>query len=138
VPLALNIYTAVHNSISIKGRLSLCKGVLQSVDLRNVLKEIDCPLICIHSTQDAFARPLHTDSFVSKRAGEVRSIHKVLQNPRKTCVVWVKGGHEVFQENKKQLQLVLEQILTGFHENHDISFPTGKYHIWRRFSACAA
>ncbi|KAJ1430067.1 hypothetical protein B484DRAFT_418916, partial [Ochromonadaceae sp. CCMP2298] len=124
VPLALNIYTAVHNSISIKGRLGLCKGVLQAVDLRNVLKEIDCPLICIHSTQDAFARPLHTDPFVTKRAGEVRSIHKVLQNPRKTCVVWMKGGHEVFQENKKQLQLVLEQILTGFHENHDISFPT--------------
>ena len=124
VPLALNIYTAVHNSISIKGRLNLCKGVLQSVDVRALLKEIDCPLICIHSTQDALARPLHTEPFIAKRAGEVRSINKVLQNPRKTCVVWMKGGHEVFQENKKQLQQVLEQILTGFHENHDVAFPT--------------
>lgn len=124
VPLALNIYTAVHNSISIKGRLGLCKGVLQSVDVRSLLKEIDCPLICIHGTQDALARPLHTEPFVAKRAGEVRSIHKVLENPRKTCVVWMKGGHEVFQENKKQLQVMIEQILTGFHENHDIAFPT--------------
>lgn len=124
VPLALNLYTAVHNSISIKGRLSLCKGVLQSVDVRSLLKEIDCPMICIHSTQDALARPLHTEPFVSKRAGEVKSIHKVLQQPRKTCVVWMKGGHEVFQENRPQLQQVLEQILTGFHENHELTYPS--------------
>jgi CheY-like chemotaxis protein len=124
VPLALNIYTAVHNSISIKGRLNLCKGVLQSVDVRSLLKEIDCPMICIHSTQDALSRPLHTEPYIAKRAGEVRSIHKVLQNPRKTCVIWMKGGHEVFQENKKPLQQILEQILTGFHENHDVAFPT--------------
>lgn len=124
VPLALNIYTAVHNSISIKGRLNLCKGVLQSVDVRALLREIDCPMICIHSTQDALARPLHTEPYIAKRAGEVRSIHKVLQQPRKTCVIWMKGGHEVFQENKKPLQQLIEQILTGFHENHDIPFPS--------------
>lgn len=126
VPLALNIYTAVHNSISMQGRLSLCKGVLQSVDLRPLLKEIDCPLICIHSTQNALCRPLHTEPFTQMRAGEVRSIHKALKEPHKTAVVWMKGGHEVFQENKRQLQLIIEQILTGFHENHDITFPTSK------------
>jgi CheY-like chemotaxis protein/predicted nucleic acid-binding Zn-ribbon protein len=125
VPLALNIYTAVHNSISIKGRLSLCKGVLQLVDVRPLLKEIDCPVICIHSTQDALARPMHAEPFATYRGGEVRSIHKVLQNAQKTCVIWMKGGHEVFQENKKQTQLIIEQILTGFHETHDVSFPAG-------------
>ncbi len=125
VPLALNIYTAVHNSISIKGRLSLCKGVLQLVDVRPLLKEIDCPVICIHSTQDALARPMHAEPFATHRSGEVRSIHKVLRDPQKTCVVWMKGGHEIFQENKKQTQLLIEQILTGFHETHDVSFPSG-------------
>eukprot|EP01034_Spumella_vulgaris_P023983 gene23983-30270_t len=125
VPLALNIYTAVHNSISIKGRLSLCKGVLQLVDVRPLLKEIDCPVICIHSTQDALARPMHAEPFATYRGGEVRSIYKVLQSSHKTCVIWMKGGHEVFQENKKQTQLIIEQILTGFHETHDISFPAG-------------
>lgn len=123
VPLALNIYTAVHNSISIEGRISLCKGVLQMVDLRPLLKEIDCPMICIHSTQDELARPLHAEPFVKQRAGEVRSIYKALQHPLMTCLVWLKGGHEVFQENKKQTQLLIEQILTGFFETHDISFP---------------
>jgi len=60
---------------------------------------------------------------VMNRGGEVRSIYKVLQEPDKTCVIWVKGGHECFQECRKQLQLLLEQILVGFHETHDISFP---------------
>lgn len=123
VPLALNLYTAVHNPISLLGRLSLCKGVLQAVDVRPVLREIDCPVICLQSTQDALARPLHTEPFVLQRGGEVRSIFKVLASPKKTCVIWMKSGHELFQESKKQTQTLIEQILTGFHETHDISFP---------------
>jgi CheY-like chemotaxis protein/pimeloyl-ACP methyl ester carboxylesterase len=123
VPLALNLYTAVHNPISLAGRLSLCKGVVHSVDVRSVLKEIDCPVICIQSTQDAFARPLHTEPFVTNRGGEVRSIFKALIDPQKTCVIWMKAGHEIFQECRKQTQTLLEQILTGFHESNDISFP---------------
>lgn len=124
VPLALNIYTAVYNSISIAGRVQLCNGVLQSIDLRKLLKSIDCPLICLHSNQNAFSRPLHVEPFVGNRNGEVRSIHSVLQNPSKTCVVWLSGGHELFQENKKQILLILEQILTGYHEIHEITFPS--------------
>lgn len=123
VPLALNLYTAVHNPISLLGRISLCKGVLQAVDVRPVLREIDCPVICLQSTQDSLTRPLHTEPFVLQRDGEVRSIFKVLATPKKTCVVWMKSGHELFQENKKQTQTLIEQILTGFHETHDISFP---------------
>eukprot|EP01041_Mallomonas_annulata_P008252 gene8252-16970_t len=124
VPLALNLYTAVFNPITIKGRISLCKGALSSMDLRPVLSEIDAPIIYIQSTQDSFSRALHTEPFISSRGGEVRSIHRVLTDPDKTCVIWVKSGHEVFQECRKQIQTLMEQILTGFHEKHDISFPT--------------
>jgi hypothetical protein len=46
-----------------------------------------------------------------------------LVDPQKTCVIWMKAGHEVFQECRKQTQTLLEQILTGFHESNDISFP---------------
>ena len=123
VPLALNLYTAVHNPISLAGRLGLCKGVLHCVDVRSVLREIDCPVICIQSTQNSFARPLHTEPFVVSRGGEVRSIFKALVDPQKTCVIWMKSGHEVFQECRKQTQTLLEQILTGFHESNDVSFP---------------
>ena len=124
VPLALNIYTAVHNPISLIGRINLCKGVMAAVDVRPLLKEIDCPMICVQSTQDTFARPLHTEPFVQNRGGEVRSVFKALREPSKTCIVWMKGGHEVFQECRKQSQLLIEQILTGFFETHDITFPT--------------
>lgn len=124
VPLALNIYTAVHNPISLKGRVSLCKGVLKSVDLRPLLREIDCPILCIQSTQDSLARPIQSQAFTQSRGGEVRSIFKAFKEPSKTCVIWMKGGHEVFQENKKQSQIIVEQILTGFHETHDVTFPS--------------
>jgi len=124
VPLALNIYTAVYNAISIPGRIQLCNGVLQSIDIRKLLKSIECPLICLHTNQNAFSRPLHVEPFVVCRNGEVRSIHATLQNPSKTCVVWLDGGHEVFQENKKQIVLLLEQILTGYHDVHEITFPS--------------
>ena len=123
VPLALNLYTAVHNPITLKGRISLCKGVLKAVDLRALLKEIECPVICLQSTQDIFSRPLHTEPFVMQRGGEAKSIYRALQDPRKSCVIWFKAGHEVFQECKKNVQTLIEQILTGFHESHDISFP---------------
>jgi len=124
VPLALNIYTAVHNPISLIGRINLCKGVMAAVDVRPLLKEIDCPIICVQSTQDTFSRPLHTEPFVHSRGGEVRSIYKALRDPSKTCVVWMKGGHEIFQECRKQSQMLIEQLLTGFFESHDITFPS--------------
>lgn len=124
VPLALNIYTAVYNAITVKGRIQLCNGVLKSVDVRPLLKAIDVPMICLHSNQDSFARPMHVEPFVSFRFGEVRSIFDALHHPNKTCVVWLSGGHELFQENRKQMLLLLEQILTGYHEVHEVTFPS--------------
>ena len=113
VPLALNIYTAVHNPISLIGRINLCKGVMAGVDVRPLLNDIDVPMIVVQSTQDSFSRPLHTEPFIHMRGGEVRSVYKALREPQKTCVIWMKGGHEVFQECRKQTQLLIEQILTG-------------------------
>lgn len=43
-----------------------------------MLSEIDVPVICIQSTQNNFVKPLHTDPYVTRRGGEVRSIHKVI------------------------------------------------------------
>lgn len=124
VPLALNIYTAVYNAISLAGRMQLCRGLLHSVDIRPLLKTLDCPLVCLHSHQDAFVRPLHVEPYVSKRNGEVRSINQALNYPSTTCVIWFHGGHEIFQENRKQVLLLLEQVLTGYHEVHEITFPS--------------
>eukprot|EP00981_Chlorochromonas_danica_P002157 scaffold428_cov168-Ochromonas_danica.AAC.22 len=124
VPLALNIYTAVYNSISINGRIALCNGILKSHDIRPLLRSVDCPIVCLHSDQNSFIRPIHVEPFVSNRGGEVRSIYRALQDFRRTCVVWLHGGHEMFQENRKQVVLLLEQILTGYHEVHELTFPS--------------
>lgn len=62
--------------------MQLCKGALAHVDTRPVLSEIDVPIICIQSTQNNFVKPLHTDPYVSRRGGEVRSIHKARNRAR--------------------------------------------------------
>lgn len=102
-PLALNIYTAVHNPISVKGRLQLCKGALAHVDTRPVLSEIDIPVICVQSTQNNFVKPLHTDPYVSRRGGEVRSIHKARIGF--VAVTYLQG--------LKRIVLALERFVTG-------------------------
>lgn len=126
VPLALNIYTAVFNSITLKGRIQLCKGVLQSVDLRPLLNTIDCPIICLQSVENMFSRSLQVEPLVKNRGGiEARSIKDALQSEiPKTCVIWLQGGHEALQECKKQVLLLLEQVLTGYHELHEVTFPS--------------
>ncbi|CAM9193873.1 unnamed protein product, partial [Choristocarpus tenellus] len=121
-PLALNIYTAVHNPITVKGRVQLCKGTLAHVDTRPALKEIDVPVVCVQSTQNNLVKPLHTDPYVTRRGGEVRSIHKVLNDPQKTCVVWMNAGHEIFQEAKGQATMLLEQMVAGYHESNDVVY----------------
>ena len=127
-PLALNLYTAVHNPIALKGRIQLCLGALSHIDLRNSLKEIPVAIIQVQSTQDALVRPLHTEPYINKRDGEVKSIHRCLaahvgnSKARKTCLVWVNSGHEVFQEKRNQSLQLIEQLVTGYHEGQDVAF----------------
>jgi len=125
-PLALNLYTAVHNPITNKGRIALCLGVLSHVDVRPFLKEMNTNIITVHGTQAGLAKPFHAQPFVEKQpGGEARSIFQCLKSTsssRKTCVVWVKGGHELFQEQRKSISTLIEQLLTGYHEHNDVAF----------------
>ena len=51
-------------------------------------------------------------------------MYKALREPQENMCHMDEGeGHEVFQECRKQSQLLIEQILTGFFESHDITFP---------------
>jgi hypothetical protein len=47
--LALSIYTAVTNTISLEGRIRICKGALHHVDLVSQLREVAVPLIVVQS-----------------------------------------------------------------------------------------
>ena len=118
-PLALNLYTAVHNPITIRGRLRLCLGMLANVDTRPLLGDISAPIISVHGDQDELIRPLHAKSYLEGRNAS-KTIHTALKGVgKRTCILMVKGGHELFQEKKKQMVGVIEQLLTGQYEGRD-------------------
>ena len=121
-PLALNLYTAVHNPITLEGRIQLCQGALANTDLRTPLRNLHYPMIAVHSAQNGLVKPSHIAALVDARGGEVRSLQKALKYRKKLCVIWMKAGHELFQECRKPLANLFEQLATGFHETHDVSF----------------
>ena len=124
-PLALNLYTAVHNPITLEGRIQLCQGTLASVDLRAALRKLHYPVLLVHSAQNGLIKPTHVAAYVESRGGEIRSIQRALKFRKKACVIWMKAGHELFQECRKPLSNLVEQLATGFHETHDVSFFAG-------------
>jgi hypothetical protein len=66
-PLALNLYTAVHNPITVKGRIALCRGALANIDLRPTLPDIAPPIICVQSIKGDFVRPAHAAPHAAHR-----------------------------------------------------------------------
>ena len=135
-PLALNLYTAVHNPITLKGRMKLTVGALSSQDVRPALKHLNLPIIAVHSTEGNLVKPLHARPWAQVGGGQknksdlaqlsATTIHQALRN-RKTCIIWVKSGHEVFQEIRKQVSTLVEQVVIGYHEVHDVAFVPAQY-----------
>ncbi|OQR95077.1 hypothetical protein THRCLA_08026 [Thraustotheca clavata] len=123
-PLALNLYTAISNPITLDGRITLCLGALSHQDLREHLSKINIPTVLIASAQNGLVQPTHVDAIVTARGGLVDSIHRVLTHRRKASVVWVQAGHELFQECKSTMATLFEQLITGFHETNDVFVPS--------------
>lgn len=121
-PLALNLYTAVHNPISLQGRIQLCQGALAHVDLRRELDSLTVPMVLLQGTQDALVKPQHCETLVRTRAAEVRTVQKCLTSRKRAVVVWLRAGHELFQEAKRPVLSLMEQLLTGYHDKHDVAF----------------
>ena len=113
--LALNVYTAVHNPITLNERKRLCQGVLNHVDTRPLLKDIGSPIISIHGENDTLVRAIHSSEFLTGRRS-CPSIPQALRGGNRTVIAMMKGGHDLFQEKKYHLSLLVEQILTGFHD----------------------
>ena len=112
--LALNVYTAVHNPITLNGRKRLCQGVLNHVDTRPLIKEIAIPIISVHGENATLVRVMHAAEYLSGRRN-CPTISQALRGGDRTAVIMMKGGHELFQERKDQIALLIEQILTGYH-----------------------
>ena len=82
----------------------------------------------VHSTQGVLVKPSHAQSWTDAENGmePCTTIHQALKS-RRTCVIWVKSGHELFQESRKQVSVLLEQLLVGYHEINDVSFVTADF-----------
>lgn len=130
-PMALNLYTAVMNPITLDGRAALCSGALAHRDLRGQLTQrgLRMPIVNVCSTQNALVSVSEQVEALLKRGklDVVDSIGKILmrrpsdngKRQRRSCVLWLASGHEVLQERKADVLLLLEQLVTGFHEVND-------------------
>lgn len=121
-PLALNLYTAVHNPVSLRGRIQLCSGALDHIDVRSLLEKIASPIISIHGEHDSLVRLLHAKFFANGTSRfNCQNVHQTLKGgTNKTMTITVDGGHELFQEKKNWILTFIEQILTGYHETHNV------------------
>lgn len=135
--LALNIYTAVANPITMEGRLALIRGLLNGTHTK-LPSKMCIPLVILQSTQDALVSPSQVDSLLT--AHRVRHVwsHELDAkqglsgatlgmraraliretmwsrrnvSPNLACVVWVKAGHEVRQEAARIVEGVFDAIL---------------------------
>jgi len=143
-PFALNMYSAVHNPIMLRGRIQLCNGVLNSVDLRPLVKDIAAPIISVHGSKSGLVRPLHASSFLVKGRTSCTSIHQALsqnfdeeheQKVKSSVVVMCEGGHELFLERKTAILKLVKQVIFGHlrqrHYNNDIRKETRPFGVLR-------
>ena len=126
-PLAMNLYSAVHNPLHLKGRIKLCDGVLNNVDIRPMLAlGISVPVIAVYGQDSSLVRPIHAQPLLdhlNKEKENLKSIYELLNRRRIGCrvmIITVDGGHELFQEKKRTVLKLIGQLVTGYHEKFDV------------------
>ncbi|KAE9112432.1 hypothetical protein PF010_g10443 [Phytophthora fragariae] len=139
--LALSIYTAVTNAITLDGRIRLCRGALRHVDLGSQLAEIGVPLVLVQSVENTLVSPTNVDPFLQGRSSvqhvwshqqphtsDLRSktraqLRKALATPKSAFVSWLRAGHEVRQEAKSYITEVIEMLVNCQMEPSDKERP---------------
>ena len=68
--LALNIYTAVSNPITLEGRVRMCRSALAGSDVAPLLAPpvLPIPLVILQCTEDALVNAANVDPFLEGRA----------------------------------------------------------------------
>lgn len=123
-PLALNLYTAVTNPITLDGRRALCRGALANAEPATA---IHVPVLSVCSAQNGLVDASAQTVKLAHQSGLeiVDSIAKALavqhhrtgrQRKPRCCMISLPGGHEVLQERKHDVLRLLEQLVTGYHE----------------------
>ncbi|ETL37061.1 hypothetical protein L916_11117 [Phytophthora nicotianae] len=129
--LALSIYTAVTNAITLDGRIRLCRGALRHMDLSSQLEEINVPLVLVQSVENTLVAPTNVDPFLQGRANvqhvwshqqshtsDLRpktraQLRKALATPNSAFVSWLRAGHELRQEAKSYVTEVIDILMNS-------------------------
>ena len=120
-PLALNLHTAVHNPITIKGRMSLCLGVLNNIDIRSMVKDIVAPIVSVHGKESKLVRPCHAEAFLEGRQN-CKTIYEALNNRSdryNTITIMLDAGHDLLQECSGKVLDLVEKLLVGRYEKEN-------------------
>ena len=128
--LALSMYTAVTNPITLDGRLRITRGALHHTDLRKLLPGVGVPLVIMQCTEDVLVSPSNVDALIEGRMARhvwsheqdtgasaswfgprsIQRLREVLRKPDAALVLWIKTGHEVRMEAKNQFLKLLESL----------------------------
>lgn len=131
--LALSIYTAVTNAITLDGRIRICQGALLHVDLAAQLDAIDVPLVLVQSIENALVAPGNVDAFLQGRSMILhawshqqqtasssdmlsktrKQLQHVLATRKSAFVSWLRAGHELRQECKTYMTELMELLVNA-------------------------
>jgi len=77
--LALNLYTAVSNPITLEGRVKMCRSALAGSDVAPLLAPpvLPVPLVLLQSTENALVNASNVDPFLEGRAASHLWSHQV-------------------------------------------------------------
>lgn len=102
--------------------MQLCQGALSAIDCRDALEAMPVPVVAVACSRDALVKPTQVQALVAARGGEERSLKRALKARKRVCVIWLRSGHEVWQEARRPMTHLVEQLATGYHEKHDVAF----------------
>jgi hypothetical protein len=97
------------NPISMKGRQVLIKGVLSSSPLESRVKKIYLPMYIIHSLTNCLIDVSHADKIEKAEAEGYKGITQGEANLKRK-IIYVEGGHNLFQDNLERLQDLLNKF----------------------------
>ena len=130
--LALNLYTAVTNPITLEGRVRLCAGALKHREMKEILKRLKIPLVAMQSTENMFVNASNVDNLLDGRNAShvwshqlqmnlpedrncygkqsMESLLMALNRKRGALVVFVRAGHALAQECKRAVADLLDVL----------------------------
>ena len=65
--MAMKLYSAVSNPISLEGRIRICRGALRDTDYRAALKTLAIPMVVVHGTDNMLVSAANADTLLDGR-----------------------------------------------------------------------